>query len=134
MKITGNKERVNASAEQIFSIASDCRRFGQFLPQQAENVEVAEDYCKFSFQGMATMTLSITEKKPFSKVFFKADNDHHIPASFEVNIADESTHCEVWIVAEMEIPVFANAIVKKPLQQFVDLLAVKIKNGAEKNV
>lgn len=132
MKITGNKESVNASSETIFSMATDCRRFGKFLPEQTKEVEMTEDYCKFSFQGVATLKLTITEKIPFSKIVFKAGNDHNIPAAFTLNITDRDTHCEVWIEAEMEIPVFANSIVKKPLQQFTDAVAVKIKNEAEK--
>lgn len=132
MKVTSNTEAVNAANSKVFSLVSNCNQFGGFLPEEVKDWESTEDYCKFSFQGLVTLTLRIVEKTEFSKVVFQAENDQNIPLSFSIAIAGDDSKCEVTVETEVNVPVMLSGMVKKPLQTFVDAVVVKIKEVAEK--
>ena len=132
MNITSNTESIHASGEKIFSLLTDFNRFGKMLPEQVKDWENGEDYCTFSIQNLVTITLKITEKINFSKIVYQMENDRHIPASIAVKLNDKEENQELTIIMDMDIPVVLSGMVKKPLQDFVNILVLKIKQEAEK--
>jgi hypothetical protein len=132
MKVISHAETIHASGEQIFSQLTDFNRFGKMLPEQVKNWESNEDYCKFVIHDFITITLRITEKINFSKIVYQMENDRQIPASITLLLNEKENHQELFIELEMDIPVLFAGMVKKPLQDFVNMLALKIKQEAEK--
>ena len=132
MKINSKQVDVTATDQKIFSLVSNCSHFGKFLPEQVNDWEATNEYCKFSFQGLVTLTLRIVEKTEFSKVVFQAENSHNIPVSFIIYIEGNGDESEVKVEANMDIPIYLSGMVKKPLQTFVDMTAEKIKIEGEK--
>lgn len=132
MKLNSKSLPVKATPEKIFTLTTNCRNFGNFLPEQVSDWEASDDYCKFSFQGMVTLTLRITEKVEFSKVVFEAENNHRIPVIFIIHIDGETDESTIAVETQIEVPIYLSAMVKKPLQTFVDMVAEKIKTEAEK--
>jgi hypothetical protein len=123
---------MEASNEKIFNMMSDCRRFGEVVPDQIQNGEAGDDYFKFSFQGLVTMTLRVAEKQEFSKIVYSAENSQNIPAFITVDINGNDQASEVTVSADIEVPVFLSGMVKKPLQNFADMVVEKLKIAAEK--
>ena len=132
MKVTSQTENIQASGEKIFSLLTDFNRFGKMLPEQVKNWESSEDYCKFLIQDFVTITLKITEKINFSKIVYQMENDRNIPSSITSWLNDKGDYQEFFIEIEMDIPVIFAGMVKNPLQNFVNTLALKIKQAAEK--
>lgn len=132
MKVNSQKETVFAAAPKIFSLITNCKNFGEFLPDQIENWEAGDDYCTFSFQGLINLTLRILEKEEFSKVVYRAENTQNIPVSFTIQIEDLGEECLIWIDSEMDLPIYLQGMVKKTFQKFVDAVVLKIKIEAEK--
>lgn len=132
MKVTSNIETIHASGEKIFSLLTNFNRFGEMLPEQVKNWESSEDYCKFLIQDFVTITMRITEKVNFSKIVYQMDNDRQIPAFITLLLNNQEDNQEIFIEIEMDIPAIFAGMVKKPLQSFVDMLVIKIKQEAEK--
>ena len=132
MKITSYTETVHTSGEKIFSLLTDFNKFGKMLPEQVKNWESSENHCQFLIQDFVTITLKITEKVNFSKIVYQMENDRNIPATITLFLNDKENAQEFSIEMEMGIPIFLAGMIKKPLQDFVNLLTLKIKQEAEK--
>lgn len=134
MKVSSRRVLIQASDQKIYSLLNNFNNFEKVLPEQIQHWESTTESCKFTIQGLLTMTLSILEKHEFSKIIYRADNDKNIQVTIVVNITGESEKSEIWIEANVDVPVFLSAMLNKPLQNFVDLMAEKIKIEAEKQV
>jgi len=132
MKITSQTETIYAAGEKIFSLLTNFNRFGKILPDQVKNWESGEDYCRFLAQDFITITLKIMEKIRFSKIVYQMENDRQIPASIIISLNDKGKYQEFTIELDMDIPIIFAGMVKKTLQDFVNMLALKIKQEAEK--
>lgn len=133
MKITSQKNITTASREKIFGLVSNCKNFAGFLPPQMQDVEITEESCSFSIPGITRLCLSIIKKTAFEEVCYQANNDKNIPVNIAVSITEESSDTNAICVGiELEVPIFLAGMVKAPLQNFVDMIAPKIKEAAEK--
>ncbi|MDL2297184.1 SRPBCC family protein [Bacteroidales bacterium OttesenSCG-928-C03] len=132
MKVNSPKTTIEAPNRKIFEMMSDCSRFGEVVPEQFSDWEAGEDYFRFSFQGLVTMTLRIAEKTEYSKIVYSAENTQNIPAFITIDIDGDDRKCDVEVGIDIEVPVFLSGMVKKPLQNFVDKAVEKMKIVAEK--
>jgi len=132
MKITSYTETVHTSGEKIFSLLTDFNKFGKMLPEQVKNWESSENHCQFLIQDFVTIILKIIEKINFSKIVYQMENDRNIPATITLLLNDKSDEQELSIEMDMDIPVIFAGMVKKPLQDFVNVFVLKIKQEAEK--
>ena len=132
MKVSSGEVSVQATDQKIYSIINNFSNFESVLPEQVKDWEKGDDYCKFSVDGMITLTLRVLEKREFSKIVFKADNDHNIPILFSFLINAQGDRATLELETELEVPMLLSGMVKKPLQTFVDKTAEKIKTAAEK--
>ena len=132
MKVSSKTTQVQATDRKIFSLVSNCANFGNILPDQVSNWETGEDYCKFTLQGMVTLTLRIIEKQEYSKVVFQAENEHKIPILLAISIQPQESFCDVMVEIDAEVPGYLAGMVKNPLQSFVDMAVKKIETEAIK--
>ncbi|MBP5711123.1 MAG: hypothetical protein J6W84_09155 [Bacteroidales bacterium] len=133
MNVISQRHIVNASEEKIYTSISDCRNFEKFLPQEMKDVEVTAESCKFTIPGLTTLTLSIVEKREFTKVSYQATNDKNIPINLIFHIINENNTNNIEVEIDVGIPAFLSAMVKKPLQNAVDMIAEKIPQAIENN-
>ena len=126
MTVTAKQEAIIATAEQIYAIVSNCNRFGAFIPEQIKGWKSTEDNCQFTVEGIATMEVSIVEKIPFYKVKFQVSNDKNIPMELEIIIENQSDTREIEIFMRADVPIFLQPLVKKPMQNLVDVMAARI--------
>jgi len=133
MKISSPPTRINISATKLFELTSNCQNLARYLPEQVKDFSATEDSCTFTIENIAKVILTILEKKPFSYVCYKAENDKNIPISLELNYAAVSENeTDVQADLDVDIPFFLKPVIEKPLQRFVEELSKKIKIEVEK--
>lgn len=131
MKVNGKTIHVQAKDQEIYAKLCDLNHLAKFLPEQIKDWQSTEDYCQFSIPGITTLKLSIDEKTEFSKVKYAANNDKNIPVSLSVFLDSKDDGTDLHAEIEAEIPIFLSAMVKNPLQNFVDMIADRVKGEVE---
>ncbi len=124
---------INAPAQKVFSLVTNCNNFGKYIPPQITDFSSTTDYCQFSVNNMVTIKLIIVDKVAFSMVKFNAENSMEKAMSMTMHIGEtESNTSTLALSLQADIPIFLAPMVKGQLQTFVDKLAEKIKFEAEK--
>ncbi|MDR1113316.1 MAG: hypothetical protein LBL18_06130 [Bacteroidales bacterium] len=127
MTITAKHEQIAATAKQIYTLASNCNNFGVFISEQIKGWESTENSCKFTMEGFNTMEITIIEKTPYSAVKFQVCNDKHIPMSLEMGIDEQGDDKrQITVSIKADVPIFLQPIIKKTMQNVVDMIALRI--------
>jgi hypothetical protein len=125
--ISSSKTLVNQSADHLFTYLTDLERFRSSLPEQVTNYKVEGNRCSFTIQGMADLSLEITQAIPFEKVIFSNASAKPFPFALVFDIAaltDQS--CQVMVTFEGDINPMLLMMAKGPLQTFVNMVAQKL--------
>ena len=130
MKVSGKNIHVRASNRDIYDKLCNLSYFEKFLPEQVKDWEAGEDYCQFAIPGVATMRLTIAEKTE-SKIVYTASNAKNIPVSIAIFMDGKEDGTDLHADIDAEVPIFLNALVKKPLQNLVDMIADRVKTETE---
>jgi len=131
MKVSGKTIHVQANKRDIYDKLCNLNYFEKFLPDQVKDWEAGEDYCQFAIPGVATMRMTIAEKSE-SKIIYTASNDKNIPVSIAIFMDDKDNGTDLHADIDAEIPIFLNALVHKPMQNLVDVIADRVKAESEK--
>lgn len=132
LTIQSHKEPIKASAEEVFNFLSDFNNFKSLLPQQVEGWQSTTDTCSFTVKGLASIALKITEKKPFEKITINAVDG--TPLDFTMLfIIDKKSDASCYFMIDFlaEANSFMTMMVSKPLQNFVNVLAQKLRERYE---
>ena len=135
MKINSNPKEINKSAESIFEFLIDFRNFEKLMPEQIVNWKADIDSCSFEISGMATIELRMVEKK--TPEFLKIDSEGKSPFPFSLMThlqkkSDNLTETRFEIDANVN-PVMS-MMVKRPLENLVEIMNDKLKEFAEKEL
>ena len=130
MKVSGKTIHVRANNRDIYDKLCNLSYFEKFLPEQVKDWEAGEDYCQFAIPGVATMRLTIAEKSE-SKIIYTASNDKNIPVSIAIFMDGQDDGTDLHADIDAEVPIFLSAMVKKPLQNLVDMIADRVKAETE---
>jgi len=127
--IESSKVEINKSAENLFNYLSNFNNFKHLMPPQVDNWSSTEDECSFTIKGMATIGMKIVEKTPFS--YIKIVSNGKVPFDFILHtkldvISPEKTNGQ--LVFEAELNPMIKMMVEKPLTNFFNMLAEKIKD------
>ncbi|MFL5765701.1 MAG: hypothetical protein ACJ77K_17275 [Bacteroidia bacterium] len=128
MKIESEKVDIQNSAERIFSNLSDFNNFGKLMPPQVTNWQSTTDDCSFTINGMATIGMKIIEKTPFSKISITSNGK--VPFEFKLFVLiteKDADNCVGQLVFESDMNPMVRMMVEKPLGNFFNLLAQKMK-------
>jgi len=133
MEISGTKKRINLPAVTLFEKANDFRNFSDYLTDEVKVIATNEDSCTFAIENIATITMKIVEKTPFTLIRFIAENDKNIPFFITLNFTEISENeTDVEVVLDIDVPIFLKPVLQSPLQRFVNTLSEKISLSAEK--
>lgn len=119
---------VNASSDNVFAFMSDFTNFGKLMPEQIKNWKADTDSCSFTIEGMADLNMRIATRNPGKNIHIVADGKNPIDYTLDVfffSIDENSSRAE--IIFNADLNPFIKAIASKPLQNFVDMLAQKLK-------
>jgi carbon monoxide dehydrogenase subunit G len=127
-RFISNRLPVNASKEQVFDFLSDFTHFENLMPAQIKNWKADADHCSFTIEGMADLSMRIAAKNPYQNIHIVADGKNPIDYTLDVFLFDKNENLsDVEISFDASLNPFIKAVASKPLQNFVDMLAQRIK-------
>ena len=131
--LQSHKEVIDASQKEVFLFLSDFNNFKALLPPQVEGWESSNESCRFTVKGLATISLKIDKKTPYSKIVVISENRSPIDFSLTYMIQEKSEeNCFFLIEFSGEMNSFMEMMVRKPLQNFINELAFKLKEYYQK--
>jgi carbon monoxide dehydrogenase subunit G len=124
---------IQRPAADIFTFLGDFNNFTPLMPDQVTNWQATFDHCTFEIRGLITMGMRITERIPTQKIVMVGEGK--IPFQFSLTayltvIGDTST--EVQLVIDSDMNHVIAMMAEKPLAEFVDTLASRLKSEMEK--
>lgn len=132
VKLESHIVEVKNSNQKVFTFLSNMNNFEKLMPEQVINWNSTETSCSFTIKGMTDLSLSISEKIPYSKIVIipgeKAPFMFNLICLINENSTNNST---VQIVFQAELSTMMEMLAKNPLQNFVNALASKLKEIGE---
>jgi carbon monoxide dehydrogenase subunit G len=123
-KIESRTGKIRASEEKIYTFLSNFNNFRKLIPEdKVKNWESTEDTCSFNVEGIGRFGLRIIEKDPNKLI--KITSDDKTPVSFFLwtQIKEvENDDSRLRITVEVNVNPIMAAMIKSPLQTFVDSL------------
>ncbi|MPL73349.1 hypothetical protein SDC9_19148 [bioreactor metagenome] len=135
-KVESKEVEINSSAEKIFNFLSDFTNFSLLVPDKVENWKATKEKCSFKVTGLTDFGMEISKKTPFTSIVIINDKDISSPFPFTFNwefdsINDSKTKVRSFF--NLDINPMMSMMVKKPLQNFMDVLVDKLKEKIENN-
>ncbi|MBP1645484.1 MAG: hypothetical protein H6Q16_1059 [Bacteroidetes bacterium] len=135
-KVESKEVEINSSAEKIFNFLSDFTNFSLLIPDKVENWKATKEKCSFKVTGLTDFGMEISNKTPFTSIVIVNDKDISSPFPFTFNwefdsINDSKTKVRSFF--NLDINPMMSMMVKKPLQNFMDVLIDKLKEKMENN-
>ena len=118
---------VNRTAKDFFTKIGDLNNLEDIMPSTIQNFESTESTCSFKIQGMPTLNLKLGEKVPYLKISLTAEGSQ-IPFSLDCFITKKGNQCQARLEINAELNMMMMMMIKKPLTQFLDVLASKLAN------
>lgn len=128
MKIESDKSEINKPASEIFHFLTDFNNFQKLMPPQVTNWKSTAEECSFTISGMASIGMKIVEKTPHSQI--KISSNGKVPFDFTLNVnltETNSSQTTGQIVFESDLNPMMAMMVEKPLRNFFNVLAGKMK-------
>jgi len=128
-RIESEIAEINNSAENIYNNLSDFNNFGKLMPAQVTEWTSTSDECSFNIKGMATIGMKIIEKTPYSKITISSNGK--VPFAFQLFILitkKDENNCVGQLVFESDLNPMLKMMVVKPLTNFFNMLAHKMKS------
>lgn len=128
-KIESDKVEIQNSAEKIFTYLSDFNNFSALMPSQVTNWQSTVDECSFTINGMATIGMKIIDKIPHSQINIVSNGK--VPFEFKLFVLlteKDATNCVGQLTFESDLNPMLKMMVEKPLGNFFNILAQKMKD------
>ena len=120
--------QIDNTSQHIFNYLSDFRNFEKLMPPQVTNWQASADECSFTINGMATIGMKIIEKTPNSKIAISSSGKVPFEFSLLVLITETGANsCTGQLIFEAELNMMLKMMVEKPLGNFFNMLAQKMK-------
>jgi carbon monoxide dehydrogenase subunit G len=130
--ISSDSFLVHRKAEDIYNFLSDFTNFSHLMPEQVQNWAATPDQCSFEIKGLATLGMKMIERLPFSKVVMEGEGK--LPFDFNLSCHFESegeTSTKVVLVMDADMNPFISMMAEKPMHDFINLLAARLKQVME---
>ncbi len=128
-KIESDTVQIENSAANIFNYLCNFNNFKQLMPEQVSNWQSSEEECTFTINGMATIGMKIVEKTPTTSI--RIQSNGKVPFDFTLFVLLTETgpsSCTGRLLFESELNPMLKMMVQKPLSNFFNLLAQKMKD------
>jgi hypothetical protein len=128
-RIESDKVEIANPAEKIFNYLSDFNNFGKLMPSQVTNWTSTTDECSFTINGMANIGMKIVERTPFTKITITSHGK--VPFEFKLFVLlteKDAGSCTGQLVFESDMNPMIRMMVEKPLGNFFNMLAQKMKD------
>ncbi|MBA3704755.1 MAG: SRPBCC family protein [Bacteroidetes bacterium] len=128
-KIESEKVEINNPASAVFNYLSDFNNFQKLMPPQVTNWTSTTDECSFTINGMATIGMKIIEKTPSTQITISSNGK--VPFEFKLFVfltEKDANNCTGQLVFESDMNPMMKMMVVKPLGNFFNMLAQKMKD------
>jgi carbon monoxide dehydrogenase subunit G len=127
-KFVSEKVEVQADASEVFTFLNDFRNFETLLPEQVKNWQATEKTCSFSIEGVATLSMRIAGSSPNTNVHIISEGKNPVDYTLDCFIYPVNEgQCSAVLEFDAALNVFMKAVASRPLQNFVSLLAQKLR-------
>ena len=127
-KFESKKVFVNKTCEEVYEFLADFNNFEKLLPSKVTNWESTLDSCSFKVEGIGKLSMRIDSKKPGRFINIVSDGDNPVDYTLDCFFYKyEKDKCEVVLEFNAELNSFMKMVASRPLQNFVDMLADKLK-------
>ncbi|MDR0971983.1 MAG: hypothetical protein LBM25_06345 [Bacteroidales bacterium] len=136
MKIQSKENKIEKEDKYIFDFLSDFTNFSLLLPDKVENWKATKDRCSFDVKGVSSFGMKISETMPHSSIIIVNDEEVKMPAKFVFswNIEKQNDNSsKVYCSFDLDINPIVSSMIKKPLNDFVNILVDKLKEKMEKD-
>ncbi|MFW5820982.1 MAG: SRPBCC family protein [Bacteroidota bacterium] len=127
-KIESKVTKTEVNSEKLFAFVSDFNNFENIIPaDKVKNWQADEESCSFTIEGIGSAALRIIETEPHNLV--KITSEGATPINFLMWIQFrqvEENDTRIKITIDPQINMMMMTMVKKPLKQFVDMLAERM--------
>jgi carbon monoxide dehydrogenase subunit G len=129
MRIESTKVDLKKSREEVFSFVSDFRNFEHLIPKDKVSKWTAtEDSCSFNINGMADIGMKIQSTVMPSQVNIISDGKNPFDFTLTVFIEEKINNESIAnLVFDAEVNPFLKMMVEKPLTNFFNMLAERLK-------
>jgi hypothetical protein len=124
---------IKNSQEKIYNFLSNLNNFEKLMPEQVINWKSTDNSCSFTIKGMTDLSMKISEKIPYSKINIIPGEKAPFHFSLECHLMkhnDNMTNAQ--IIFNAELNAMMKMLAAKPLQNFVNMLASKLKELGDK--
>ena len=127
-KIESKITKSDINDEKLFTFVTDFKNFENLIPEDKISEWKSDgDSCSFTIEGIGSAGLRIIEKEPCKLV--KISSEEGSPINFLMwiqlkKIADDDTRIKITL--DPQINMMMMTMVKKHLQEFVDMLAERM--------
>ena len=132
MKIDSTRVEIKATAEKTYRLVSNFNNFGRSLPAEVQNWQSTEHNCSFEISGMAKIAIEIIDKKEFESITYNLTANQPVGMTIIGKIEQVGDSCIASLHLDADVPMALSMMMKKPLQNFVNVLVEKVKEVAEK--
>lgn len=133
MKATGEPLEIKKSADHIFNFLNDFTNFEHLMPEQINNWKADKDSCSFEINNMATIELRIAERVPAQMLKMVSEGKSPFPIQLVSNLQNKGGElCAFHFEITAEANPMISMMVKKPLQNLVNIMGERLKEFMEK--
>lgn len=128
MKLSSDSTEILRSAEDIFVFLSNFQNFQKLMPEKISNWSATSTNCSFEINGMATIEMKISTALPCTSIIMETEGKSPFPFKLYSNIEKiDALSASVNFEIEAKLSPLMLPMVKKPLQQLVEVLGEKLK-------
>lgn len=130
MRIESDKSEINKPASEVFAFLSNFNNFQKLMPPQVVDWQSTESDCSFKISGMASIGMKIIEKNSNSLIKI-VSHGGKVPFAFTLNVhitEVSATQSTGQLIFEADINPMMAMMVEKPLRNFFNLLAGKMRD------
>lgn len=125
---------IGRSDGYVFNFLADFNNFEKLMPSQVSDWKSDGESCSFNIQNMATLGMRYESKIPDKHILIKSDGK--VPFDFDLQCfidAENSESCKVRLEFNADLNPMIKMMASKPLSNFINMLAVKLKEICEAN-
>jgi len=131
-KFESNPVNITLSDADVFNFLSDFNNFSKLMPSQVTDWKSDGESCSFTIQNMAVLGMRYKTKTPHHHIFIVSDGK--VPFEFDLQvylhkIGDAA--CSAKLEFNADLNPMMMMIASKPLANFINLLAEKLKEVCE---
>ena len=136
LKFESHTGKLKCTTAEVFNFITDIRNFEQFIPGGSiKNWQASTDSSSFYVPPLGTVSVSLTEKTPYSFVAYSGDALKRNEFKLLVHLSEnERMLAEVRLTLTAEIDPFLKMMASGPIEKFLETLISEMEKFEKWNI